>query len=144
MIGKLDLIKGKIMKFKQTLAYIYALVLIVLLSSLAFSQSAPSGDDQYLAFATTMPELEGGMQELVKKIKYPAVAKQTNIEGKVYAMAYVDENGNVDKVKIIKSIGGGCDEEVIRVLGISKFKPGQHEGKSVKVKTTVSVVFKIK
>lgn len=132
------------MKTKQILTYIYAVVLAVLLSSLAFSQNAPSEDGQYLAFATTMPELIGGMPDLVKKIKYPSVAKQTNLEGKVYAMAFVDEKGNVDKVKIIKSLGGGCDEEVERVLGVSKFKPGQHEGKPVKVKTTVSVVFKIK
>jgi protein TonB len=132
------------MKLKQLLTYLYALVLIVLLSSLAFSQNTPSEDEQYLAFATQMPELSGGMGELSKKIKYPAVAKQTNIEGKVYAMAYVDEKGNVDKVKIIKGLGAGCDEEVVRVLETSKFKPGQHEGKPVKVKTTVSVVFKLK
>ena len=129
---------------RRVFSYIYAVALVVLLSSLAFSQSTPSEEEQYLAFATTMPELEGGMPELVKKIKYPAVAKQANIEGKVYAMAYVDEKGNVDKVKIIKSLGGGCDEEVVRVLGVSKFKPGQQEGKPVKVKTTVSVAFKIK
>jgi protein TonB len=91
-----------------------------------------------------MPQLEGGMEQLSKKIIYPTFAKNNKIEGKVYAMAFVDENGSVDKVKIIKSLGGGCDEEVIRVLNASKFKPGQHEGKPVKVKTTISVTFKIK
>ena len=132
------------MKLKRLLTYAYTLALIVLLSSLAFSQNTPSEEEQYLAFATQMPELSGGMGELSKKIKYPTVAKQTNLEGKVYAMAYVDEKGNVDKVKIIKGLGAGCDEEVVRVLEESKFKPGQHEGKPVKVKTTVSVVFKLK
>lgn len=132
------------MKIKQIPAFFYTLALIVLLSSLAFTQSAPDGDDQYHAFATVMPELVGGMPELVKKINYPKIAKTGNIEGKVYAMAYVDEKGNVDKVTIIKSIGGGCDEEVVRVLGISKFNPGQLEGKPVKVKTTLSVLFKLK
>lgn len=132
------------MKLKQLLTCVYTLVLIVLLSSFTFSQNTPSEEEQYLAFATQMPELSGGMGDLAKKIKYPAIAKQTNIEGKVYAMAYVDENGNVDKVKIIKGLGAGCDEEVVRVLEGSKFKPGQHEGKTVKVKTTVSVVFKLK
>lgn len=132
------------MKTKKYLGYLYTLILIILLSKISFSQSTPSDEEQYLAFATTMPELDGGMTELTKKIKYPAVAKQTNIEGKVYAMAYVDEQGNVGKVKIIKGLGAGCDEEVVRVLSSSKFKPGQHEGKTVKVKTTVSVVFKLK
>ncbi|MBK7632398.1 MAG: energy transducer TonB [Ignavibacteriales bacterium] len=132
------------MKIKKYLGYLYTLLLILLLSKVSFSQSTPSDEEQYLAFATTMPELDGGMAELSKKIKYPPMAKQTNIEGKVYAMAYVDEKGNVDKVKIIKGLGAGCDEEVVRVLNASKFKPGQHEGKQVKVKTTVSVLFKIK
>lgn len=71
------------MKIKQVLTYAYTLALIILLSSLAFSQNAPSEDEQYLAFATQMPELEGGMPELVKKTKYPPLAKQTNIEAKV-------------------------------------------------------------
>ena len=136
--------KGIIMKLTRLLSYVYTIALVILLSSLAFSQNTPSEDEQYLAFASTMPELQGGMTELVKKIKYPSVAKQTNIEGKVFAMAYVDEKGNVDKVKIIKGLGAGCDEEVVRVLGSSKFNPGQHEGKPVKVKTTISVVFKLK
>jgi protein TonB len=131
-------------KIKQILTYAYTLALFLLLSSVAFTQSAASDDEQYLAFASTMPELEGGMPVLVKKIKYPPIAKQTNLEGKVYAMAFVDENGKVDKVKIIKGLGGGCDEEVVRVLNTSKFKPGTHDGKTVKVKTTISVTFKIK
>lgn len=131
------------MKIKKILTYLYTITIIILLSSMAFSQSAPS-DDKYLAFATTMPELQGGMAELTKKITYPEFAKKNGIEGKVYAMAYVDENGNVDKVQIIKSLGGGCDEEVVRVLKNSKFTPGQHEGKLVRVKTTISVIFKMK
>ena len=132
------------MTTKKYLSYLYALILILFLSKVNFSQSAPSDEEQYLAFATTMPELDGGMAELFKKSKYPTVAKQTNSEGKGYAMAYVDEKGNVEKVKIIKGLGAGCDEEVVRVLTSSKFKPGQHEGKQVKVKTTVSVLFKLK
>jgi periplasmic protein TonB len=132
------------MKTKKYLGYIYTLILIILLSKISFTQSTPGEDEQYLAFATTMPVLDGGMTELSKKIKYPPVALQTKIEGKVYAMAYVDEKGKVDKVKIIKGLGAGCDEEVVRVLSASKFKPGEHEGKQVKVKTTVSIVFKLK
>lgn len=132
------------MKIRKYLGYLFTLILILLLSKIGFAQSAPSEEENYLAFATTMPELSGGMTELSKKIKYPPVALHTKIEGKVYAMAYVDEKGKVDKVKIIKGLGAGCDEEVVRVLGDAKFKPGQHEGKPVKVKTTVSIQFKLK
>ncbi len=132
------------MRTKKHFSYLCTLIFILLLSKVSLPQSVSSDEEQYLAFATTMPELDGGMVELSKKIKYPAFAMQTKVEGKVYAMAFVDEKGNVDKVKIIKGLGAGCDEEVIRVLNASKFKPGQHEGKPVKVKTTISVIFKLK
>lgn len=132
------------MNLKTIILLTFAALIMILISNSSFAQSAPSEDEQYVAFATTMPELEGGMPELIKKVKYPDIAKRSNIEGKVYAMAYVDEKGNVDKVQIIKGIGAGCDEEVIRVLKASKFKPGSHEGKNVKVKTTIAVQFKLK
>ncbi|NWF90406.1 MAG: energy transducer TonB [Ignavibacteriaceae bacterium] len=132
------------MKKQRIVTIVFTFILFLLTSKMVYSQSSPMEDEGYLAFATTMPELEGGMPELVKKISYPPVAKKAGLEGKVYALAYVDEKGNVDKVKIIKGLGGGCDEEVERVLAKSKFKPGQHEGKTVKVKTTISVAFKLK
>lgn len=132
------------MKIRAIIFFILILSSVILLNKTTLAQSAPSEDEQYVAFASTMPELEGGMPELIKKVKYPDIAKRSNIEGKVYAMAYVDEKGNVDKVQIIKGIGAGCDEEVIRVLKASKFKPGSHEGKNVKVKTTIAVQFKLK
>jgi len=132
------------MKLKFTFALLYTLMLFLLIGAMAFAQSKSSGDDGFLAFATVMPELQGGIGELTKKINYPTIAKQSGLEGKVFAMAFVDEQGNVGKVKIIKGLGGGCDEEVIRVLSSSKFKPGLLEGKPVKVKTTISVVFKLK
>ncbi len=132
------------MKMLRIASIVFTFILSLLISKTVLAQSSPSEDEGYLAFATTMPELEGGMAELVKKLTYPEVAKKTRLEGKVYALAYVNETGNVDKVKIIKGLGGGCDEEVEKVLGKSKFKPGQHEGKNVKVKTTISVAFKLK
>lgn len=55
------------MKTKQLLTYAYTIALFILLSTLAFSQNTPSEDAQYLAFATQMPELVGGMPDLVKK-----------------------------------------------------------------------------
>jgi hypothetical protein len=68
------------MKMKQILAYLYTLILVILLSSLAFSQNTPSEDDQYLAFATSKPELVGSMGELTKKIKYPVITKSVKVK----------------------------------------------------------------
>lgn len=108
------------------------------------AQSSDNSDDGYLAFAEVMPEPVGGMAELIKQVKYPEIAKKAGLEGKVFAMAYIDEKGNVNDVKIIKGIGGGCDEEVISVLKKAKFKPGQNKGTNVKVKMSIPFVFKIK
>ncbi|MCX7610846.1 MAG: energy transducer TonB, partial [Ignavibacterium sp.] len=101
-------------------------------------------EDGYLAFAEVMPEPVNGMAELIKQVKYPEIAKKAGLEGKVFAMAYIDEKGSVTDVKIIKGIGGGCDEEVVSVLKKAKFKPGQNKGTNVKVKMSIPFVFKLK
>lgn len=123
---------------------IITLFLILLSTSFIQAQSSDGTDDGYLAFAEVMPEPVNGMAELIKQVKYPEIAKKAGLEGKVFAMAYVDEKGNVTDVKIIKGIGGGCDEEVISVLKKAKFKPGQNKGVNVKVKTSIPFQFKLK
>ncbi|MGQ9644317.1 MAG: energy transducer TonB [Ignavibacterium sp.] len=113
-------------------------------SNLNYAQAQVSSDDGYLAFAQVMPEPVEGLSAIIKKIQYPNIAKQAGLEGKVFVMAYVDEQGNVDDVKVLKGIGGGCEEEVIKVLKTTKFKPGMNNGQPVKVKTSLSFAFKLK
>lgn len=108
------------------------------------AQAQVSSDDGYLAFAQVMPEPAEGLPSVIKKIQYPKIAKEAGLEGKVFVMAYVDENGNVDDVKVLKGVGGGCEEEVIKVLKSTKFKPGMNNGQPVKVKTSLSFAFKLK
>ncbi len=106
------------------------------------SNSFP-GEEDYLAIAEVMPEPVNGLPSLMKKITYPTVARKAGVEGKVIAMAYITENGDVDNVKIIKGLEGGCSEEVERVLRESKFKPGVNAGKNVKVKMAMAFQFKL-
>ena len=109
-----------------------------------FDKSVNSGDNEgYLAFAEKMPEPVGGLGEVYKKIEYPRVAKQAGIEGKVFVLAFINESGGVDDVKVLKGIGGGCDEAVIEAIKASSFQAGMHEGKAVKVKLSLSFVFKL-
>ncbi|MCS7052667.1 MAG: energy transducer TonB [Ignavibacterium sp.] len=118
--------------------------LILIYSVIINAQSSNDSEDGYLAFAEVMPEPVNGMAELIKQVKYPEIAKKAGLEGKVFAMAYIDEKGSVTDVKIIKGIGGGCDEEVVSVLKKAKFKPGQNKGTNVKVKMSIPFVFKLK
>lgn len=129
---------------RTLLLKIFLLIALILSSkTIAGKNVILPGDEEYLPIAEVMPEPVDGLANLMKKINYPQIARSAGIEGRVIAMAYINEEGGVDDVKIIKGIGGGCNEEVERVLKSSKFKPGQKEGKPVKVKLTLSFVFKL-
>lgn len=79
-----------------------------------------------------------------KKLKYPAQARRMGIEGKVFVEFIVDKDGSITDVTLMKGIGGGCDEEAIRIIKASpKWKPGKQRGQPVKVKMTVPIVFKL-
>lgn len=90
-----------------------------------------------------MPKLIGSIASIQKRIAYPEIAQRAGVEGRVFVKAFVDENGKVFKVELIKGIGGGCDEEALKAVKNSLFIPGKQRGKSVKVQVTVPVYFKL-
>lgn len=90
-----------------------------------------------------MPEPIGGIAAIQKLIVYPEIAKRAGVQGRVYVKAYVNENGSVQKVELIKGIGAGCDEAAMEAVQKTKFKPGKQRGKAVKVQVTVPVLFKL-
>ena len=84
-------------------------------------------------------------QFLRKNIKYPRLAKRSGIEGKVFLSFYVDAQGLVSDIKILKGIGGGCDEEAIRVLkSSSQWNPGLQRGRAVKSPMSLFIKFVLK
>ncbi len=104
---------------------------------------------EVLAFADEMPEFEGGVVGLMRYVKqnisYPSVAREIGIEGIVYVSFVVNESGNVESAKVMKGIGYGCDEEVIRVVGkMPRWKKaGRNAGHPVKVRFNIPVAFKL-
>jgi periplasmic protein TonB len=90
-----------------------------------------------------MPEPIGGIKAIQEKITYPEIAKRAGVEGKVYILAFVDENGNVTKANVLKGIGAGCDEAARDAVLGTKFKPGKQRGTPVKVQVSIPVVFKL-
>ncbi len=90
-----------------------------------------------------MPKPIGGIKAIFEKIEYPKMAKITGIQGKVTVLAYVDENGTVTKVELVKGIGGGCDEEALNAVSQTKFNPGKQRGKAVRVKVAIPILFKL-
>ena len=95
-----------------------------------------------------MPSFKGGLQAFYKyigkKVKYPSTARRLRIEGKVFVTFIIDKNGKVTNVQVLRGIGGGCDEEAIRVIEKSpKWNPGKQRGKPVKVTMTLPITFKL-
>lgn len=79
-----------------------------------------------------------------KNIKYPATARNSNIQGTVVVNFIIEKDGSVSTPKIIRSIGGGCDEEVLRIVNeMPDFIPGKQRGKAVRVNYNLPVKFKL-
>ena len=95
-----------------------------------------------------MPSFPDGekalMEYLAKNIKYPSIARENGIEGRVIVGFVVSKTGNIEQVKVIRGIGGGCDEEAAKVIkSMPNWTPGKHNGKAVPVSYTVPVSFKL-
>jgi protein TonB len=101
------------------------------------------GDEEYLAFAETMPAPVGGLEALMKNVIYPSLAKSAGVQGKVFLLAYINENGSVAEVKVVKGIGAGCDEAAIDAVKKTKFSPGKNKNVAVKVKLSLTINFKL-
>lgn len=100
-------------------------------------------NDAYYVAVEQMPALVGGIRGLQEKIRYPEIAKRAGVQGKVFILAYIDENGNVANAKVLKGIGSGCDDAALTAVKNSKFIPGEQRGKPVKVQVTVPISFKL-
>lgn len=93
-----------------------------------------------------MPEFPGGdlarMKFLQENIIYPKSARRKGIQGTVFATFVIERDGSITDVRVLRGIGGGCDEEVVRVIqNMPKWKPGIHKGKPVRVQFNMPVRF---
>ena len=96
----------------------------------------------------TMPEFPGGekalSQYLDSALIYPQYARESNIRGIVYVSFIIEKDGSVSKVEIMRGIGGGCDEEAVRLINsMPEWVPGRQNGLPVRVQYTLQVRFLI-
>jgi protein TonB len=103
-------------------------------------------DEEFFMVVENMPEFPGGdlglMKYIQKHVKYPAIAKEYNITGKVYVSFIVDKSGSVTNVKIVRGVDKNLDAEAMRVVkSLPKYKPGKQRGKSVRVMFTIPINF---
>ncbi len=90
-----------------------------------------------------MPEFTGDMSEyLSNHLHYPEAARSESIQGQVLIQFVVNEDGSVTNAKVVRSIGGGCDEEALHIVSsMPKWKPGKQNGIAVKVLFTLPIKF---
>lgn len=101
-------------------------------------------EDEIFVVVEQQPELIGGIEGVQKNVVYPQLALQAGIEGRVIVQFVIDREGNVVNPKVIRGIGGGCDEEALRAIKLAKFKPGMQRGRPVSVMYTIPVTFRLK
>ncbi|MGB4846466.1 MAG: energy transducer TonB [Saprospiraceae bacterium] len=87
------------------------------------------------------PEIIGGPAALFRDIRYPAFAREHGIQGTVRITVTINEFGQLEDAFINSHVGGGCDEEGLRVVKQSGFTPAEINGKPVKVKYDIPLRF---
>ena len=107
-----------------------------------------NNNDSIYQIVEEMPQYPGGekamMEYVAKNVKYPQEAKDKEIQGRVFVSFVIEKDGSVNEVKVMRGIGGGCDEEAVRVIiGMSKWKPGKQDGKPVRVSYMMPINFKL-
>ncbi|MDR3127049.1 MAG: energy transducer TonB [Tannerellaceae bacterium] len=105
-------------------------------------------EHQIFTVVEKMPEFPGGQGALLKflatSIKYPVIAQENGIQGRVVVSFVVNKDGSVVDAEVVRGVDPSLDKEALRVIGIMpKWAPGEQRGKPVRVKYTVPVQFRL-
>ena len=108
----------------------------------------PETTDQICDMPEVSPEFAGGMdalyQYLAENIQYPKQAKTDGVQGRVMVRFVVEKDGSITDAEVLRGIGGGCDEEALRVVNaMPNWTPGMQNGEAVRTKFTLPIVFKL-
>jgi TonB family protein len=94
-----------------------------------------------------LPRYGGGNEEFKKfiaaNLRYPKAALEAQVEGKVLVEYEIDDNGIVNNPRVLRSLGYGCDEEAMRVVGLLRFKKVKNRGVRVRVNTKTNILFRL-
>lgn len=104
------------------------------------------GESDIFVVVEDMPRFPAGdlNQWLSKHVKYPVIAQENNIQGRVSVQFVIEKDGSITDVKVIRSVDPSLDKEAIRVIkSMPKWIPGKQRGKPVRVSYTVPINFKL-
>ena len=111
-------------------------------------QGTPKEEEKVFDMVEQMPSFPGGDAELMsflaKNMKYPAMAQENGVQGRVICQFVVTKDGTVKDVNVLRSLDPSCDKEAVRVLlSMPRWIPGKQNGKPVAVKFTVPIIFRL-
>ena len=114
----------------------------------AVEEEEEEAAQQIFTVVEEMPEFPGGMNELLKylakSIKYPVIAQENGIQGRVICAFVVNRDGSIVDAEVLRGVDPSLDKEALRVImSMPKWKPGKQRGKPVRVKYTVPVTFRL-
>lgn len=113
------------------------------------SQEEVAEDTQIFEFLEEMPEFPGGQAAMMKwlseNVKYPAIATENNIQGRVMVSFVVERDGSISNVKVVRGVDPSLDKEAVRLINdMPKWKPGMQTGKPVRARFNIPVTFKLR
>ena len=136
------------MKTRKNVSLKAALMMLVLLFSFMTSTAQTKKNDMEYCIVEMMPQYPGGLAAMLKyireNIKYPEQAMKKGIQGRVTVSFIVEKDGSISDVKPVLSVHPLLNKEAVRVVkSMPKWSPGKHNGKPVRVRFNLPVMFKL-
>ena len=136
------------MKTRKNVSLKVALMMFVLLFSFMTSTAQTKKNDMVFDVVEVMPQFPGGqiamLKYIMENIKYPEQAMKEGIQGRVTVRFIVEKDGSISNVKPVLSVHPLLDKEAVRVVeSMPKWSPGKQNGKPVRVRFNVPVMFKL-
>lgn len=125
----------------------YFIILLLNFIVISFGNSQ-SQDDDVFVFVEQSPQFPGGDAARIKYIQnnlvYPKQAIELAIQGTVYVNFVVEKDSTITNPKVLRGIGGGCDEEAIRLIkAMPKWIPGKQRNMAVRCQFNMPIKFSL-
>ena len=136
------------MKTRKNVSLKVALMMLVLLFSFMTSTAQTKKNNMVYDVVEVMPQFPGGQTAMLKyimeNIKYPKQIMEEGIQGRVTVSFIVEKDGRVSNVRLLRSVQPLLDKEAVRVVkSMPKWSPGKQNGKPVRVRFNLPVMFKL-
>lgn len=136
------------MKTRKNVSLKVALMTLVLLFSFMTSTAQTKKNNMVYDVVEVMPQYPGGqiamLKYIMQNIKYPKQIMEEGIQGRVTVSFIVEKDGRVSNVRLLRSVQPALDKEAIRVVkSMPKWTPGKQNGKPVRVRFNLPVMFKL-